>query len=330
MKKTVLIIKTGFSETLDKELSMSCSLGDVVRSTVILNYYPPEEYSVHWLTDEKALYLLYNNPRIHQIHLWNLETFVYLKSISFDIIINLEKVPSFCSLASQLRCTHLFGFTLSRHGEVVPLHISKHAYSISQSLDLKKGGYSHWCEVLAEIVGHQWKPTDEYVLTPPTKLFTTEQMENRPTSTPSPKQPIVGINYRTGSKWNNKAVPMTVWHNIGRTLEANGFGVSWQEGKNDIREYISWILSNDIILTSDSLGLHLAIGYKIPFISFFGPTVSSEVYTYGRGECITIQNGCTKQPCLESSCTHDNMCLSFINPEFVLQSVRRRLYGNEI
>ncbi len=52
----ILIIKLGYSETIDIEISRSTSLGDVLRTSVIL--YPFAGDHVTWLVDEAAYPLL--------------------------------------------------------------------------------------------------------------------------------------------------------------------------------------------------------------------------------------------------------------------------------
>lgn len=63
--KKVLIIKLGYSETLDRSLSSTTSLRDVLRSTVILHFF--KDSRVSWLVDKKASLLLENNKYIHRI-----------------------------------------------------------------------------------------------------------------------------------------------------------------------------------------------------------------------------------------------------------------------
>ena len=48
----VLIIKLGYSETMDAGISKVTSLGDVLRSTVILHRFKDDQ--VTWLVDEAA------------------------------------------------------------------------------------------------------------------------------------------------------------------------------------------------------------------------------------------------------------------------------------
>src|SRR5204863_481959 len=66
-RKRVLIIKPGYSETLDADASGIVSLGDILRTTVVLHLFPPERYHVTWLVDPKGVPLLHGNPFIHRL-----------------------------------------------------------------------------------------------------------------------------------------------------------------------------------------------------------------------------------------------------------------------
>ena len=99
MKKT-LIIKTGYSETLDKNISYKSSLGDVLRTTVILHLL--KDNHVTWLVDEHAFKLLHGNPYIDRILIYNLTSVLQLQRERFDTVINFEKVPGLCALADSV------------------------------------------------------------------------------------------------------------------------------------------------------------------------------------------------------------------------------------
>src|SRR3990167_9678821 len=101
-KNKVLIIKLGHSETLDPTISKECSLGDVVRTTVLLNYFKDGD-KITWLADEKAAPLLEGNPRLHRLLHWSLETCLQLQAEMFDIVINLEKNPGICAFSDMLK-----------------------------------------------------------------------------------------------------------------------------------------------------------------------------------------------------------------------------------
>ena len=63
-REKVLIIKPGYSETLDPENSGIVSLGDIVRTTPILHLFPREAYHVTWLVDTAGAPLLRGNDMI--------------------------------------------------------------------------------------------------------------------------------------------------------------------------------------------------------------------------------------------------------------------------
>src|SRR5512145_2420575 len=104
----VLIIKLGYSETIDPEISRTSSLGDVLRTTVIL--YPFKDDHVTWLVDAAAYPLLEGNPFINRILIFDLASVLQLQKERFDTVINLEKVPGVCALADSVSAWRRYGF----------------------------------------------------------------------------------------------------------------------------------------------------------------------------------------------------------------------------
>src|SRR3989304_5858183 len=105
-KEKVLIIKPGYSETLDCEVSMITSLGDVIRSTALLHLY--KSAHVTWLVDEKAFPLLKGNPFIHRILSYDHTSVLQLQSERFDTVINLEKVPGLCAFSHSVKASRSY------------------------------------------------------------------------------------------------------------------------------------------------------------------------------------------------------------------------------
>ena len=73
--------------------------------------------------------------------------------------------------------------------------------------------------------------------------------------------------------------------------KAKKLKVSWQQGLTSLGDYMSWISSCHLMLTCDSLGMHLSLGYDIPTIALFGPSPSREVYLYDKGVKIQAVDG---------------------------------------
>lgn len=302
----ILIIKLGHSETLDPEIGSYPSLGDVMRSTVILHCF--KDANITWLVDERAYPLLRDNKHISRILCYNLTTVLQLQSECFDAVVNLEKVPGICALTDSVNAWRKYGFRFDPiAGEAKSYENSHDAFKTYTDPNNKKVARRCWQEVLFEMLGKEWKG-EEYIL------------GYKPTS--SPKYQI-GLNYQLGKKWSNKAWPKENWDKLYEELVGRGFSVSWQEGLNKIEEYIEWLNSCETVVTHDSLGLHIAISLKKKVIALFGPTISDEIYFYGRGRAVIPEGNYDCLPCLRQTCHLGNSCMQSITVEKVFYETRK-------
>lgn len=72
---------------------------------------------------------------------------------------------------------------------------------------------------------------------------------------------------------------------------------------NDLPTFASIIGLCDLLLTSDSLALHLGIATETPIVSFFAPTSAAEIELYGLGEKVvsTADDYCSYRPDADNS-----------------------------
>lgn len=300
----VLIIKLGYSETLDKEISRTTSLGDVLRTTVILNFFKNDDVS--WLVDEKAAPLLENNPHIGRILIHNLETVLQLQNERFDTVINLEKVPGICALADSISAWRRFGFRFDEYrGTAQSYDGAEKVLALSLSLDEKRESKKYWQEALAEMIGKTWNG-EGYVMGYQPKTKTMYD---------------VGFNWQTGQKWQNKAWPKEYWEELEGLLN-NKYSINWQQGLNNLYEYMDWINTCRLIVTNDSLGMHLAVALKKKVIALFGPSSSKEVYLYDEGKILLPKVDYNCIPCLQRECFQKEHCMRFIKPKDVARDVK--------
>jgi len=305
-KEKVLIIKPGYSETLDGEIGMITSLGDVLRSTVLLHLY--KNAHVTWLVDEKAFPLLKRNPFIQRILLYNLTSILQLQSERFDTVINLEKVPGICAFSDSIHAWRRYGFRFDpENGVALAYDGSQHVMEICTDSTLKKGAKKCWDEILFEMVGAKWqeegcvlgyKPRSEVVYD-------------------------IGFNHEVGRKWPNKAWPMEYWKEL-EVLIAGKYTVTWQKGLSNIEEYIDWINSCRIIVTNDSLGLHIADALNKKIIAFFGPSLDTEIHLPNGIKLLPkINYEC--RPCLCPDCIQSKSCMYNIEPKDVYNAIENIL-----
>jgi len=262
----VLILKTGHSETLDPEISQHASLGDVLRSTVILHPFRHEH--VTWVTDKVAYPLLHGIPCLSRILLWDFDTALQLLFEKYDIVVNLEKSPSVCALASRIDAWQKYGFRFDDLlGEARPYKDSMGAWGACIEPE-QKTNHAPWQVTLFEMIGMEWNGERYMLGIKPTS----EMVKGR-----------IGLNHKIGGKFPGKA-----WPHFEKFFSENP-QYSWQEGDN-LQDYVNWINSCEVLVTNDSLGLHLAIALRRKFVALFGPTLEHEVFTYGLGSKIIAEN----------------------------------------
>ncbi len=307
-RKRVLIIKPGYSETLDPDESGIVSLGDILRTTVILHLYPPEEFHVTWVVDQKGVSLLKGNPFIHRLLVINPFTPHLLLSEWFDIVINFEKEPGICAVSDRIPAWRRYGFRLDPHTHTaVSYDHSDEALSFATNPNAKRTKIKSWSEVLYEMLGHHYEG-QPYVLGY------------------QPKSEVkydVGFNHLIGAKFPLKRWPERYWQTLEIDLRAD-YDVCWQQGTTDIEDYIEWIASCRLLVSNDSLGLHIALGLGKPVVALFGPTISSEVAGPGLiritppldWECI---------PCVSTHCIQETPCMQHISAKQVGDTVRAKL-----
>jgi heptosyltransferase-2 len=273
----VLIIKLGLSETLDPEIGRVSSLGDVLRTTPILpalkHKYPNAK--ITWLVDEAPYALLKDNPYLHRILVWDSFVGFQLMNEKFDMVINLEKIGGLCAITNQINAWKKYGFRFDEiTGSYSIYDGAEYALELCTNHEIKKNNNKTWQQVLVEMVGCEWNE-QPYVLgyKPKSQEFFD-----------------VGFNYKVGPKFPEKAWSDENWKKLETLLVANGFSVDWQQGLNNLYDYIDWINSCKKLVTNDSLGLHIALALGKPVVALFGPTNAKEVYMYNNSKYIQKSN----------------------------------------
>ena len=304
----VLIIKLGYSETIDSSIGKVTSLGDVLRTTVIL--YPFADDQVTWLVDEQAYPLLEGSPYIQRILTYDLTSVLQLQRERFDTVINLEKVPGVCALADSISAWRRYGFRFDElHGVAEAYDGCEKVVSLCKDGDLKRTYQGSWQESLLQIVGETWEG-QEYILG---YRPTTEEVYD------------VGLNWAVGSKWPNKACPSEKWDELKQLLEGN-YSYTMQQGMDDLRAYMDWINSCRLLVTNDSLGLHIALALRKKVIVLYGPTNPNETHFYGRGEVFYPDVDLPCIPCLQPVCDQKSHCMEFVAASSVMDAIDRLMH----
>ncbi|CAG1066240.1 heptosyltransferase II [uncultured bacterium] len=302
----VLIIKLGYSETLVGEISRKTSLGDVLRSTVLLPRY--KDAHITWLVDEKAIALLKGNQYITRIMPYDLTSVLQLRAERFDTVINLEKVAGICAFADSLTAWRRYGFRFDPEaGEAKAYDGSQHVLEMCINEKEKLSNKKYWEDFLFEMVGGKWQGEIPVIGYKPSSEVIHD----------------IGFNFNVGEKWPIKAWPMEYWKEL-ETLIRSKYSVSWQQGLKSIEEYIEWVNSCRLLVTNDSLGLHIAHALDKKIVALFGPTLSSEVYVK-HGVKLLPEKDYDCLPCLSTVCLKERPCMYEIKPATVLGHIEKLL-----
>lgn len=310
----ILIIKLGYSETLDEEISDVVSLGDVLRTTPILEalYDKFNHPNITWLVTKEASPLLYNNPLINRLLIVDAFVPFQLMREQFDIVINLEKHSGVCAMADTINAWNHYGF---RFDNITGKYQAYEKGEEFISYIKEKGSLKNqkpWQQNLIEMLDLPWNEQN-YVLGY------------------KPKKDViydVGLNHMVGSKWPTKKMASEKWTNLSEQLVKEKISISWQEGANNLFEYMDWIASCKVLITQDSLGLHLALALNKRVIALFGPTESDEVYFYNRGEVIKAKNYAC-MPCYNNTCDQETLCMNAISIQDIVYSTKKQLEFKE-
>jgi len=309
MSTKILIIKLGYSETLDPEIGKVPSLGDVLRTTPILwavkEKYPDSR--VTWLATENVEALLQNNSLIDRLLIWDEFVPFQLMREKFDVLINLEKIAGVCALADMIDAWVKHGFRFEAvsgeyHGYERGLNFM--TYIANKNSDPMKG---YWQQILVEMLGVAWQEQPYLIGYKPE----------------TPEVFDVGFNYEVGSKWPVKGMSMALWKQLEERLVALGVSVSWQEGKDNLYDYMDWIHSCRTIISNDSLGMHLAMALRKKCIGLFGTTDPGEIFFYPGSSYVVSSTSCLRMPCFGVKCVTGMNCMQHVDVDSIVKAFER-------
>lgn len=295
--RKVLIIKTGYSEFLDRGISTTVSLGDVLICTSLLHAYKDDH--VTWVTSSQAKELLVNNPFIHELVVFGSQALTCLEGQMFDILINLEKDIGISAALSRVKARKCYGFYFSDKTHNIETRKRSTRYLLAgqeNHRDIDQNAL----EILYETVDKKWRGQG-LILAHSRKAKIKYDF---------------GFNYSVGSKWPTKAWPEDHWKALENLLKSR-YSVSWQKGHSHLGTYVAWINSCRVLVTSDSLGQAIgsALGKKV--ITLYGPTNARRMEHVPGVKVVPSTLQCPHMPCYLPFCKFDKFCMDYISPEKV-------------
>jgi len=322
--------------------------GDVLRTTALLpglkRKYPGS--CLTWLVDPESVELVANNPLIDRVLSLDLEGVLSLTSQRFEALISLDKEPAIASLASAIPAVRKFGFGLNERGRLIVLNpAAEYAWRLGMDDELKfRVNTKTYQEIASEAAEVEYR-RDEYVFVLPDKAGLKAEGFFRKNRVP-PGRPNIGLNTGAGTKFETKQWPdkrfLELIRLLAKNLKANIFLLGGPREKrfnaslqrrapvkvhntgtdNSLPDFSGFLSRMDVVVCSDTLAMHLAIGLKKKVIALFGPTCPQEIDLYDRGQKLFAGAPCA--PCYKQTCD-DGSCLKDITAETVFEAVRAAL-----
>lgn len=324
------------------------AMGDVLRSTALL---PPireahPKASITWITRKESVPLLQRNPYVTEVLELGPEALVHLQTRTFDRVINLDAAKTSAALASAARSPRKDGFILDERGCVQPTNDAARSWLESGLFDdLKRQGTVTYQDRMAAILGLAGK-RHEYVL----EVGDDERNAARrhlEALGVDLRKPVVGFNTGAGGRW-----PLKQWREEGyvelftrlaRTPDVQLvlLGGPSEEDRherlkvqspvplidsgcgNPVRHFAGIVDHCDVVVTGDTLAMHIALARKKRTVVVFGPTSAPEIELYGLGEKVIPDMGCLS--CYKTSCDFVPNCMDLISTDMMERAVARQL-----
>ncbi len=333
------------------------ALGDVLRTTPILHSIKEkygEDTHITWLTAPNAVSLLENNIFIQKVYQFDFKSVLLLEIEEFDILFNLDKDKPALALAKKVKAKEKYGFTLTKMGNLTTFDKNEqYAHRLGISDKLKKKNIKSYQEIITDLLKLPYSKEYKYILNIPQKEEMIEFLCERYNINRNSK--IIGYVTGAGPKFLTKIWPKDNFIELGLSLIKSKnytvllFGAESERElnqeifnifqsklnsslktkiidtccNNTLLEYAALISLCNLIITGDTLGLHLAISLQIPSISFYGPTSASEIDLYETGIKIIADSECLL--CYKKNCDREDFCLSSIKPEEVYKKILKLL-----
>jgi heptosyltransferase-2 len=319
------------------------AIGDVLRTTSILpplrKKYP--DAFITWCTKSNATQLFTNNDFVDEIITFEEDAFFRINAEEYDIVINLDTSKISSSIAASANGKNKIGFVLNKKGYVEATSKASDKWlAMSAFDDLKKENKQTYQEIMYEILD-----LDKTKVAQPILSLTDDNIEKGKSLVKkwklNKKHTIVGLNVGVGTKWPSKEWPAKRWEKLIETLNSKNYQLLLLGGQdekelitalcskykflidtgynNTLVEFASIVNLCNLLITADTLALHIGTALNKKIIALFGPTSMNEIDLFKRGIKVTAPDDCK---CYYNRyCSEEVSCMEKITSEMVMNAV---------
>jgi heptosyltransferase-2 len=155
------------------------------------------------------------------------------------------------------------------------------------------------------------------------------------------RKPVIGLNVGVGTKWPSKGWPIKRWKELIEKLGSDKYNLLLLGGPEEIEaikelkkeladvidtgcdnsllEFTTIINLCDILITADTLALHIGTALEKKIIALFGSTSANEIELYGKGVKLSSPGGCNCY--YRKYCAEEVSCMEKITSEMVIEAI---------
>ncbi len=320
------------------------ALGDVLRTTALLAPLHRALPGAHvtWLTSHRALPLLDHVPGIDRAIALSPWTASFLQTLQFDYVLGVDKSLAGGSLTMAARAVHRRGFGLDSGGAIVPLNPEAvELYELGldnrrKFVDNRKTEN----QLLCEAMGWPYQQ-DPYRVT-----LSEEEQQGvqawRREQGMGDGDVAIGLNTGCSAAYPNKRLEVGAQAELLDRLAARCPDATLvllggpEDGERNrriaaatkarpvlsptdegLRRGLQMVAACDVVLSGDSLGMHMAIGLGKLVIAWFGLSCHQEIGLYGRGSWVLADVAC--RPCWQRRCEREPRCFRRVPLDSMVQ-----------
>ncbi len=323
------------------------ALGDVLRTTAMIHYLKRKYDTSHvtWITERAAMPLLENNHFIDRAIEYSAENTFTLLSEKFDVLMNVDKSRRSGTLANLVDAKEKFGFGTTETGAIYPFNEeAQYLYELGLDDEMKfKINKKTEQELLCEAMALEYK-RDEYILNlaPHEKEYIDSYKREQGIKD---NQVVIGFNTGCSNlypykkllldtqidllKRLYKAFPHDKIVLLGGREDAENNNALKKRLQNKVistptdlglRKGVLFTDLCDIVVSGDTLGLHIAVGLKKNIVGFFTISCEAEIDLYDRGSKVPADVEC--RPCWKKSCDREIKCYQKVDVDKVCEEVK--------
>jgi heptosyltransferase-2 len=309
------------------------------------------QHLITWVTDKPADKILKNHPLIDRVLTTTQEDMLCLKALQFQAAYVIDKSLKAAGVLAVTQSQSVYGFQAHPiTGAILPVDpAGEELWQIGLS-NQKKFFENKKSETQLVLEALQlWKANGpDRALVPEYNLpLTGSEAKIRDKRAESWRihsdQPIIGLNTGCSSVMPAKKLSVEFQRQVISSLADLGFenlvllggpedternfqigqGLAVFQSSTELglRDGLVSVAACDLVLTGDSLGMHMAISQRKFVTAWFGPTCAHEIELYGRGVAVLSKAGCG--PCWKRACDKSEMCYDQVSLSEIIQALQQ-------